>query len=420
MSIGGMMRTSVSGMGAQSSRLGTISTNIANSSTIGYKAVETQFSTMILGGSRAHISSSGGVETTTRNGISRQGVLQASSSPFDLAIRGNGFMLVSDPSGSVALTRAGAFVQDSNGRLVNAAGYTLMGFPTSGPGAAPVVVNGTAGLQPVTLSATHLEALPTSSGRLATNLPSAAEQVAAGSLPADNSATSTSSARTSIVVYDNLGEQVVLDVHYARSTTTGEWQVAVFNSADRSASGGFPYASGPLAQMPLNFDASGQLTTSPPTLSISVPGGATMSLSFEETSQLATGFSVLDVKTDGNPPGTAELFEIGEDGTIFASYPNGERRPVYVIPLATVVSPDNLTPKSGNVFEASNTSGDLRIGTPGSGSLGGLISGALENSTVDMAAELTDMIEAQRNYTANSRVFQTGSELMEVLINLKR
>ena len=92
----------------------------------------------------------------------------------------------------------------------------------------------------------------------------------------------------------------------------------------------------------------------------------------------------------------------------------------YKIPLAKVPSPDNLTPSTGNVYSISSTSGDLLVGTPNVGGFGSLVSGALEQSTVDLGAELTSMIEAQRNYTANSKVFQTGSELIDVLVNLKR
>jgi flagellar hook protein FlgE len=112
--------------------------------------------------------------------------------------------------------------------------------------------------------------------------------------------------------------------------------------------------------------------------------------------------------------------EISADGIISQIYGNGARRAVYQIPIASVVSPDRLIPKSGNVFQITNDSGDMILGAAGSGGRGTIVAGALEASTVDMASELTDMVEAQRNYTANSRVFQTGSELMDVLVNLKR
>jgi flagellar hook protein FlgE len=65
-------------------------------------------------------------------------------------------------------------------------------------------------------------------------------------------------------------------------------------------------------------------------------------------------------------------------------------------------------------------SGDIQVGFAGEGGMGTMVSSALEQSTVDLASELTAMIESERNYTANSKVFQTGAELMDVLVNLKR
>jgi flagellar hook protein FlgE len=94
--------------------------------------------------------------------------------------------------------------------------------------------------------------------------------------------------------------------------------------------------------------------------------------------------------------------------------------PTYRIPLASVPSPDNLTPLAGNVYALGVDSGDLQVDFPRSGGFGTLVSSALEQSTVDLASELTAMIESERNYTANSKVFQTGAELMDVLVNLKR
>jgi flagellar hook protein FlgE len=420
MSINGLMRTSVSGMEAQSNRLGAVAGNIANASTVGYKAADAEFSSLLLvAPSTTYVS--GGVQTTMRNGISRQGVLESSGSKFDLAISGTGFMLVTDPSGNVALTRAGAFVPDGDGNLVNSAGYTLLGFPAANGDGRAIAVNGTAGLEPVNVNTNRLEATPTTVGTLSVNLPALATEVAVTDLPSTNLPTAISSARSSVVVYGNLGEEIVLDVHYARTTLPGEWEVTVYNAAERSAAGGVPYAGAALAEATLRFDSAGQLApTGTSSLSIPVPGGATMGLSLAGTTQLATGFNVLTINTDGNPPAAAASIEISMDGTIYETYPNGARRAAYRIPLATVISPDNLIQKSGNVFEPSSGSGDLLVGVAGAGGLGSLVSGALESSTVDLASELTEMIEAQRNYTANSRVFQTGAELMEVLVNLKR
>ena len=105
---------------------------------------------------------------------------------------------------------------------------------------------------------------------------------------------------------------------------------------------------------------------------------------------------------------------------MYAQYENGSFRALYRIPLATVQSPDQLKVLPGNVFTQSADSGAVQIGFANEGGLGTVVSGALENSNVDIAEELTNMIESQRSYTANSKVFQTGADLMDILVNLKR
>jgi len=420
MSIGGMMRTSVSGMTAQSNRLSAVSENIANASTIGYKSSKAEFSSLLLEGTGSDYSS-GGVETTIHHEISKQGVLQGSTSYSDLAISGDGFFLVQDASGGISLTRAGSFVLDDAGKLVNSAGFTLMGVPLEDGKEAVLSANGTSGLEPIDLSSNKLDSEPTTTGELSVNLPSTSADVAAADMPSTNSATAQYSARTSMTVYNSLGEEVTLDIYYAKSTTTGEWGVSVYDAAGRSSSGGFPYASGALATATLQFDSDGNLTsTSTSSLSIPVPGGETMTLSLNDTTQLAEDFTIMTVDANGNPPLEPSGIEISDDGIVSMVYANGTRRSAYQIPVATVASPDKLIPKAGNVFQVSSESGDITLGTANSGGRGKIISGALEASTVDLASELTDMIEAQRSYTANSRVFQTGSELLDVLVNLKR
>jgi flagellar hook protein FlgE len=419
MSLTGMMRTSVSGMAAQANRLGTVSDNIANSSTNGYKRASTEFSSLILSSGSSEYTP-GGVQTKVRYAISEQGAFQYTTSVTDLAISGQGFFVVAGPNGTPYLTRAGSFVPDGQGNLVNAANFKLMGYSlANGPPAA--VANGFAGLEPVNLSALALQANPSTSGTLYVNLPSDANVIPAGSLPSDNVAGTQYTAKTSLVAYGNLGEAVTLDVYYAK-TNTDQWEVTVYNHADAAAGGGFPYASAALDTQTLDFDPlNGKLLgSSPQSLSIAVPGGGTVTLDISKTSQLAAGYTVRDAKVDGNAPSEVERVEIDRDGTLYAVYENGARQATYRIPLAGVASPDNLQPLAGNVYSPSLESGDVQIGFAGESGLGTVASGALEKSTVDIASELTTMIEAQNSYTANSKVFQTGAELMDVLINLKR
>lgn len=421
MSISGMMRTSASGMAAQSSRLGTVSDNIANASTHGYKRAFTEFSTVVLeSGTGSYVP--GSVDTQIRYGITQQGGFDYTTSATDLAVNGDGFFLVGDPSGSTFLTRAGSFVKIANGDLVNAAGYTLQGYPLNG-GTAAVSANGTTGLQNVNIGAMSLEATPSTTGKFFVNLQEDADIQT--DTPSGNAATAVYTSKTSMTVVDNVGREKTLDIYYTK-TAANQWEVAVFDASEATSPGGpFPYASGPINanNEVLVFDPlTGQLDpSSPQTLEITVPNGASpLVLDLSESSELADEFQILASEVNGNKPSSVESVEFAADGTLYAVYGNGARVGIYRIPLATVASPDNLKPEAGNAYSVSATSGQLQLGFPGSSLFGTVRSSALEKSTVDTASELTTMIESQFAFTANSKVFQTGGELMEVLVNLKR
>jgi len=417
MSLYGMMRTGVSGMNAQANRLSATADNIANSDTTGYKRSSAEFSTLIMpqvGGAY----NSGGVNTTIRSAISAQGVLQYTTSVSDLAVNGNGFFVVQDPSGTPFLTRAGAFVPDAQGRLVNAAGYQLMAYSYAN-GTPAATANGFEGLVPVQISDQEMTATPSTTGNFNANLPAGATPPA-GPLPSTNSATAQYTAKSSMVTYDNLGNKKLLDVYFT-NTGTGTWSVSVFDQSKATPGTSFPYTGGALATANLTFDATtGKLTGAVDSITIPVPGGASLDLDLSKLTQLGTGFTVSEAKVNGNAPSTIEKIQIGEDGVIYAQYQDGSTKPLFKIPLADVQSADNLTALPGNVYAQSTDSGTVRIGFANEGKLGSIISGALENSNVDIAEELTNMIAAQRSYTANSKVFQTGSDLMDVLVNLKR
>lgn len=426
MSLYGMMRTGVSGMAAQANRLSTVADNIANSSTTGYKRAYTEFSSLVLPSTPGSYNS-GGVTTNVLNSISKQGALQYTTSTTDLAVDGNGFFVVRDASGSPFLTRAGSFVPDGQGRLINSAGYQLMGYSYAN-GVPAATANGFEGLVPVQISATELTALPTKNGIFTANLPSDAT-VVAPPLPSGNLAGATYTAKSSMVVYDNLGGKKILDVYYTK-TGANTWDVAVFDQS-KAASGttSFPYAAGGLlSNSTLTFDGTtGKLVppaappaVDPSILTFTVPGGAPMTLDMSKMTQLASPYAVTKAVTDGNGPSTIERVQFDTDGTMYAQYADGSMKPLFKIPLADVASPDRLIQKSGNVFSQGADSGDVQIGFADAGGRGKMVSGAVENSNVDIAEELTAMIESQRNYTANSKVFQTGADLMDILVNLKR
>jgi len=418
MSLYSALRTGVSGMNAQSTKLSTIADNIANTGTTGYKAGSTLFSALVLD-SNAGAYNSGAVAADVRHTVSKQGPLSYTTSTTDLGIQGNGFMVVADANGAPYLTRAGSFITDAaTGNLVNSGGFTLLGYALD-DGNPAAVLNGIGNLVPINMTDKNLKAVPSTEGKFTVNLP-ANNDVVTGDTPADNLATSAYSVKSSLVDYNNIGNPVTLDIYMTKTATGPDaWELSVFDSADAASGGGFPYSSGPLTTQTIGFDANGQLSGTS-SMSVSIPNGATFDLDLTGTTQLATDFTPMNVTVNGNAPSSISSVDIGTDGTVYAAYANGSRVAVYRVPLATVPSPDNLHPVAGDAYAITNESGDLQIGFPTEGGRGKLISGALEQSNVDMASELTEMIVAQRDYTANSKIVQTSSDLLDVLMNLKR
>ena len=414
MSLYGMMRTGSSGMNAQASRLSTVADNIANASTTGYKTASTEFSSLLLPSVSGNYNS-GAVQTDIRYGISNQGALQYTSSTTDLAINGNGFFVVQDPSGVPYMTRAGSFVPNGSGELVNAGGYKLLGYPYTEDDPTPVV-NGYAGLEPVKIASDGLVATASTLGTFIANLDASAEDlITPWAAPGDDF-----THKTSIKAFDTLGNEVIFDVYFSK-TADNTWQMDVVDQESGTVLAGaialtFDPTTGKLdagsltaAEIPL--PATGA-TDTPPNM-------AAMTLDFTNLTQLNYDFTI-NAEVDGNAPSEVEKIQVAEDGIVYAQYKNGDLLPMYRLAMAQVQSPDELRVISGNVYAQSNDSGIVILGFPGANGMGSIVSGALENSTVDLAEELTRMIESQRTYTANSKVFQTGSDLMDVLVNLKR
>lgn len=432
MSIFGSMKTAVSGMNAQANRLSTVADNIANVNTTGYKAVSTSFSSLVLPSSSGNYNS-GGVQTTVRQAVSQQGDISYTTSDYDLAISGDGFFIVQGADGVPVLTRAGDFTVNDEGNLVNSAGFTLMGYSYNS-GSPAVVVNGFDGLVPVNVNQSGLTAIASTSGSFSGNLDSGAEVVTdPATLPSANGASADvtdATKKMSLVGYDSLGATVQYDFYYTKTGETTDasgavtgstWEVAVYRNADAASTGtsSFPYSSDAVSVASLSFDASGNLTSQSGTDIVDPKTGQTISMDYSGFNQLASDFAASG-SANGQAASTVSGVTISADGVMSASYSNGTSKPLYQIPLATVASPDELTLQSGNVYSANGRSGVTVTGFPQSNGLGSIQSGALESSNVDLAGELTEMIEAQRSYTANSKVFQTGSDIMDILVNLKR
>lgn len=427
MSLYGVLRSGVSGMNAQGSKLATTSDNIANANTVGYKRASTEFSSMVIGSGRSGAYQPAGVDTQTRYAIGEAGSYLSTTSGLDLAVTGSGFFVVQDPGGTPYLTRAGSFVQQTDGTLKNTGGFTLLGYDLANGTPTPSA-NSLNGLVPVNVNALGMTASPTTNGYITATLNSNAAVTPPATSAGSNVAASAYTNKTSLTAYDNLGNEVMLDVYFTK-TGANQWEYAVFDRAGATG-GGFPYtatgtpAVGPvLSTGTLTFDPTNGKMTAPAIASFSVPNNGssqTMTLDLSSMTQLGTNEFSPKGDTDGNAAQAVDSVEISDKGIVYAIFGDGTRKATFQIPLANVPSPDNLTPVAGNAYSISMDSGDPSLGFAGSSSFGIIKSGSLEQSNADMASELTAMIEAQRGYTANSKVFQTGSDLLDVLVNLKR
>ena len=327
MGLYGMMRTSVSGMAAQANRLSTVADNIANSSTTGYKRASTEFSSLVLesGGSAYEL---GSVETRVRYRHQRAGHLQVHDLGHRSGGQGQRLLPRQQRQRPDLSDRAGSFVKDGDGDLVNAAGYRLMGYSLA-PGAPTPVANGTAGLEVRQHRRARPAVRPVHGGQSLRQ--PAVQRRDRDRHPAvgQRSALPTYTAKTSLVTYDNLGNEVTLDV-YMTKTADKTWEVAVYNQADADPTS----RRISLCQRPaergdtLTFDpTTGQLDSSQSDRRSTFRSrtAATVTLDMSQSSQLATDYTVLDAAVNGNAPSEVERVEIADDGTLYAVFQNGAR-----------------------------------------------------------------------------------------------
>ena len=428
MSILGAMYSAVSGLGAQSTKLGVISDNIANSSTTGYKRSEVQFSSLVTQQISNHAYSSGGVQSDVRRQVDKQGLLQATSSNTDIAINGGGLFMVSDTQNAdptqdlIALTRAGSFVPDDQGFLRNAAGYYLMGWQLNPDGTTvnPAPARDTfASLEPVNVSGINFTGAPTQNMTFAGNLPA---QLANGTPGAP--------IRTDIEYFNDLGVSNTMTLQWTPSSdgVANDWNLQIFDSA----TGGGTTA---IYDQTVTFNANGPTAGSPSSipgltggvLPLAVDGGAqNLNLNIGDINsssgitQFAGEYTPTKITKDGALFGVVNTVEVNEDGIVTAVFNNGSRRPIYQIPIAIVQNPNGLTARDGTAFVQSRDSGSLYLWDAGSGPAGKTAGDALEQSNVDIATELTNMIETQRTYSSNAKVIQTADEMLQELTQLKR
>ncbi len=435
MSIYTALRAGVSGLTANSSALAVISDNIANVNTVGYKRSGVDFSALVNAQNSNTTYNAGGVLPLTRQQISLQGSLEQSRSTTDLAISGDGFFIVSPNNqqlsngGSVLFTRAGSFTIDADGYMVNAQGLFLQGWPVASDGSVTTSPTSLSAIEAVNISGVGGLAEPTENVSINANLNS--DQAAyTGTYAAGDMAdgTVTPHFESSLEVFDSLGAPRTIAFGFIK-TGPNTWQVESYARPNTNITGG-ALSGGLLASGTLTFNTDGTVAGTTGTIgaAFSIPWAASTGASAQpitldlETgmTQFAKSFGVTSVTADGVPPGDLVGLVLEGDGMLTAQFSNGRARALYQIPLATFLNPNGLAADQGGAFRTTLESGLYNINSANAGGAGRIVSGALEASNVDLAAEFTNLITTQRAYSAASRIITTADEMLEELLMIKR
>jgi flagellar hook protein FlgE len=405
----------LSGLNAAAKNLDVIGNNVANASTIGYKGSSAEFSDVfasaVAGGSGTQV----GIGTSLSSVAQQftQGNITVTNNPLDLAVNGQGFFRV-DSGGAIAYSRNGQFALDKNGYITDATGAKLTGYTANAAG-----VISKANYAPLQISTAEIAASATTSAKVVSNLDSRDTTLpAAGFLMTDPT---TYHNATSVSVFDSQGNTHDLSLYFVKSAAN-TWDV--FGAADGTqiAGGGAAGQIGTLA-----FKTDGTLDTATSTFPsvVSVPataGAATpiaVNLDFTGSSQFGNVFSVNSLSQDGFTSGALSGYSVSADGTIQARYSNGQTRAQGQVLLANFANPNGLQPMGNSRWAETATSGQPLPGAPGSSSLGVLQAGAVEDSNVDLTAELVNMITAQRVYQANAQTIKTQDGVLQTLVNLR-
>ena len=437
-------QTGLSGLNASSRNLDVIGNNIANANTTGMKQSRTEFSEIVASSLGAAGSSGGGigVAVATVSQQFSQGNISVTGNNLDIAINGAGFIQLQQPNGSSSYTRDGSLKLDKDGFVKTTSGANVMGFPTDSKTGKVTAAN----LEPLKLpTAAPIAAKPTQLVAVELNL-DAREKLAAGDAAAVPPILPTprSTFGTSLNVYDAQGVAAPMQLYFEKSATANTW--TVFGGIDKPAVVGPPPVAAETfpALATLAFDASGKLTTVTPTAPNTAIGGSTtsftlapnaikspnpnlpggtlpqsMTLDFSKFSQFGSAFSVSNVSQDGYSSGELTGLSIEPNGVISTRYSNGQTQYSGQITLADFRNVQGLTPQGGNTWGATFMSGAPVMGEPGVGKFGSLRAGALEDSNVDLTAELVNMMTAQRAYQANAQTIKTQDQVMSTLVNLR-
>jgi flagellar hook protein FlgE len=447
MGISSSMNAGVSGLTANANKLATISDNIANSQTYGYKTADTDFASMTIA-DNARKYTAGGVRTTAIRDVEAKGAFVGTQNSTDIAIAGRGLLPVTsitpvkagETSLPLMLTATGSFEPDAQGVLRTPSGLVLLGWPADLNGNIPEPPRDTsAGLRPVIINRAAVAADPTSLITLSANLPASATQpLPAGFDPAV-------AFPITVEYFDNLGASQTLSFEF-RPVSDGalptpqpipnRWDLAVTDNQTGTSLASpieitFDSSAGSGGSIATVNDPNGVYdgVTGELTLTLGPVGatqvarvqiGAVGSAAPQFLSQLSSIFSPVGVTKNGTAAGNFTGVTIDENGLLSANYSSGFSRVIYKIPVADVPNMNGLKALDNQAFAVSSASGSVYFWDAGTGPAGSVLGFAREQSTTDIATELTQLIQTQRAYSSNAKIIQTVDEMLQETTNLKR
>jgi flagellar hook protein FlgE len=409
----GSFSTPLSGLTAAQQQLQSVSNNLANIDTDGYKTQTLTFAdlfsqTGVVNGSGDPIQVGSGVAVASTVNNFTEGTLSSTSVASNMAVSGNGFFVTQNANGTLDYTRTGDFTTNNAGQLVTPSGETVLGYP-----AVNGVVNTSAALQPLQVGSVTSPAVASTTVGITANLDS-------------NTAVGGTAPSSSLSIYDSLGQAHTLTVNYTM-TAPGNWTYTVtVPSADVVAgtTGNTTVGSGTLV-----FNGSGQLDTTNSTMTpISIPTFADGATSPQALSgpfgtatsptitQTALASATSATTTDGFASGTLKTYTVQPDGTIEGTFTSGNTIALGQVAVASFTNTQGLVSTGNNSFQATAASGLSVIGQAGTGGRGTIVGGSVEQSNVDIATEFAKLIVAQQAYSANAKSITTFSTLSQATL----
>lgn len=418
--------TSLSGLQAATTEMSVVSHNLANVATNGFKRSRTEFADVIassLDRSPTQMVGSGTVVKATRQQFG-QGNLVQSQSSLDMAISGEGFFAVkpSLESAKVNFTRNGGFLVDAARYVVDGQGSHLQVFPVDGSGT--VVATGLDSM--ISLRLPEVSGTPeaTSAVGMKVNLYTNSSIPSAATF--DRFDPNSYNHSTNTTIYDSVGNAMTMTQYFVRTsvstgpTTSSTWAVHSFV-------GDIPLTAGGSNTVNLTFDGSNAMTAPSGAINFdpfqpNAPAAAaqSFSLTFDAASaQSAAPFSITNRSADGKAVGQIEGVTVTEDGTVRASFSNGDTQTLGKVALAKFSNPSGLRQLGSSYWATTGVSGEAQLGEAAGNGYGNLMTGTIERSNVDITEELVGLISAQRNFQANAKALDTASQISQTIFNIR-